>query len=315
MAAVGSRGCAVGGDVMIVLALESATNLVGAALLGDVVPQPAVTETGGRRHAEALAPAVKQVCEDAGVALAAVDVIAVDVGPGLFTGLRVGVATAKALGQGLGIGVVAAGSLDILARAAIERRPLDSPCQVVAVVDARRSEVFAARYRYDGGAAYEWDPAGHEVSAPARLEPAALVEELAAAVATAGTAARSGGVGQAAPSGQVGDGPLVMVGDGVARYRDLFDQLSPLEPLPGAPLLAPPPEALARLASLRLRRGGVPSDPAAVLPDYLRDADAAINWEQRDPVVAAGRPPTATGRPQPATGHAPGPAAAGGRPS
>ncbi|HEY6622876.1 MAG TPA: tRNA (adenosine(37)-N6)-threonylcarbamoyltransferase complex dimerization subunit type 1 TsaB [Acidimicrobiales bacterium] len=278
MAARDRRRRAVGGDPVIVLALESATDLVGAALLGDVPPQPAATETGGRRHAEALAPAVHQVCGDAGVALSAVDVIAVDVGPGLFTGLRVGVATAKALGQGLGIGVVAVGSLDILARAAVERRPGGSPCQVIAVVDARRSEVFAARYRFDGGATSDWDPAGHEVSPPARFEPGALVEDLARMVA--GT--EPGDEGGAA-------GPLVLVGDGVARYRDLFDKLNRVETLPGDPLLAPPPETLARLASLRLRRGADPSEPAAVLPSYLREADAAINWEQRAPVAVNGR--------------------------
>ncbi len=296
---------------MIVLALESATDLVGAALLGDVPPQPAVTETGGRRHAEALAPAVHDVCEQAGVALAAVDVIAVDVGPGLFTGLRVGVATAKALGQGLGIGVVAVGSLDILARAAVERRSSDSPCRVVAVVDARRSEVFAARYRFDGGPRSEWDPARHEVSPPARFAPQALVESLAEMGAEAGT-----GADRDADTGETGDGPLVLVGDGAARYRDAFDQVSGVEPLSGAPLLAPPPETLARLAALRLRRGAIPADPTAVLPHYLREADAAINWEQRAPVVAAGSP-AASGRSRiPADGSpASRPAATRGRPS
>ena len=111
---------------MIVLALESATDLVGAAVLGEVAPGSAVTETGGRRHAEALAPALQQVCRNAGVPLAALDVIAVDVGPGLFTGLRVGVATAKALAQGLGIGVVGIESLDILAAAAMCQWPAGS---------------------------------------------------------------------------------------------------------------------------------------------------------------------------------------------
>jgi tRNA threonylcarbamoyladenosine biosynthesis protein TsaB len=277
MGATGGRGRALGGNAVIVLALESATDLVGAALLGDGPPRPAVTETGGRRHAEALAPAVQRVCQEAGVALAAVDVIAVDVGPGLFTGLRVGVATAKALGQGLGIGVVAVGSLDILAAAAVERLPAGSPCQVVAVVDARRGEVFAARYHFDGGAPSEWDPAGDELSAPARYEPQALVDDLAAHT------------GDAA-EGASGDAPLVLVGNGVARYQALFDQLGRVETLPGDPLLAPPPETLARLASLRLRRGAGASDPAAVLPHYLREADAAINWEQRVPVAPAGNP-------------------------
>jgi len=252
---------------MIVLALESATDLVGAALLGEGPPGPPVTETGGRRHAEALAPAVQQVCQDADVPLAAVDVIAVDVGPGLFTGLRVGVATAKALGQALGIGVVGVGSLDILAAAALSRRSTGSPCHVVAVVDARRSELFAARYRFDGGEPSTWDPAGGQASPPARFAPQDLVDELAGAV-----------------------GPLVLVGNGIARYQALFDQLRTVEALPGPPLLAPPPEVLARLARLRLQGGAVASDPVDLLPHYLREADANINWEQRVPVTAVRAP-------------------------
>jgi tRNA threonylcarbamoyladenosine biosynthesis protein TsaB len=254
---------------VIVLALESATDLVGAAVLGEVAPGSAVTETGGRRHAEALAPALQQVCRDAGVPLAALDVIAVDVGPGLFTGLRVGVATAKALAQGLGIGVVGIESLDILAAAAMCQRPAGSPCQVVAVVDARRSEVFAARYRFDGTTPSAWDPANDQVSPAARSDPQALVDELARAA----------------------DGPMVLVGNGVARYQALFDQLAPAEPLPGPRLLAPPPETLARLARLRLQGGARASDPVDVLPHYLREADATINWEQRVPVAPS--PPSA----------------------
>jgi tRNA threonylcarbamoyladenosine biosynthesis protein TsaB len=263
----------VGGAGVIILALESATDLVGAALLGKGPPRPPVTELGGRRHAEALAPAVQQVCQDAGVPLAEVDVIAVDVGPGLFTGLRVGVATAKALGQGLGIGVVGVTSLDILAAAAVARRPAGSACSVVAVVDARRSEVFAARYRFDGNEPAAWDPATSQVSPPARFAPQALVDELADVTADAAAV-----------------GPLVLVGNGVARYQALFDQLRPLEPLPGPELLAPPPEILAGLARLRLQGGTLASDPVDVLPHYLRDADASINWEQRVPVTASPAP-------------------------
>jgi tRNA threonylcarbamoyladenosine biosynthesis protein TsaB len=232
-----------------------------------------VIETVGRRHAEALAPAIRQVCQDAGVPLAAVDVIAVDVGPGLFTGLRVGVATAKALGQGLGIGVVGVGSTDILAAAAVAHRPASSPCQVVAVVDARRSEVFAARYCFDGSEPSAWDPATGPASPAARWEPQALVDELA---------------------GIADDGPVVLVGNGVARYQVLFDQLRSVEPIPGPPLLAPPPETLARLARLRLVGGAPASDPVAVLPHYLREADATINWEQRVPAAAIPGPADAT---------------------
>ncbi|HEX4244872.1 MAG TPA: hypothetical protein VHY77_04835, partial [Acidimicrobiales bacterium] len=126
-----------------------------------------------------------------------------------------------------------------------------------------------ARYRFDGGRASEWDPARHQASPAARAEPQALVDAL-------------GGVAD--------DGPLILVGNGVARYQALFDQLPSVEPPPGPPLLAPPPETVARLARLRLHGGAVASDPVDVLPHYLRDADATINWEQRAPAATASPP-------------------------
>ena len=78
---------------------------------------------GGRAHAELLAPAIEEVCALSGCALGDLDALAVDVGPGLFTGLRVGVATAKALGQALGLGVLGVSSLDVLAAGAVRGGP------------------------------------------------------------------------------------------------------------------------------------------------------------------------------------------------
>jgi hypothetical protein len=120
------------------------------------------------------------------------------------------------------------------------------------------------------------------VSPAARAAPAALVDELA---------------------GMADDGPLVLAGNGVARYQALFDELGSVE-LPGPPLLAPPPEVLARLARLRLAAGAVASDPIDVLPHYLREADATINWEQRVPVTTSPAP-AGTASPTPAGTTAP----------
>ena len=100
-----------------------------------------------------------------GCTIAEVDRIAVDIGPGLFTGLRVGVATAKALAQALGIGVLGVSSLDVLAAAAAEPFGPGAGARVVSVVDARRGEVFAASYRFDRGRA-----TGHGAGRP-RLGP------------------------------------------------------------------------------------------------------------------------------------------------
>jgi tRNA threonylcarbamoyladenosine biosynthesis protein TsaB len=106
---------------MTLLAIESATDTVGVALFRDDGGSAERVHEGGRTHAELLAPAIEEVCAVSGCTVGDIDAIAVDVGPGLFTGLRVGVATAKALGQSLGIGVLGVSSLDILAAAVVDR--------------------------------------------------------------------------------------------------------------------------------------------------------------------------------------------------
>ncbi|MBA2609220.1 MAG: tRNA (adenosine(37)-N6)-threonylcarbamoyltransferase complex dimerization subunit type 1 TsaB [Actinobacteria bacterium] len=126
---------------MIVLGIESATARAGVAIgtADGVVASAEVTR--GPRHAEILVPAVKFVCEQAGIALDQVDAIAVDIGPGLFTGLRVGIATANGLAQALSLPMIGVSSLDLLAHGMRH-----AGNDIVAVIDARRSEVYAARY-------------------------------------------------------------------------------------------------------------------------------------------------------------------------
>ncbi|MDE3206824.1 MAG: tRNA (adenosine(37)-N6)-threonylcarbamoyltransferase complex dimerization subunit type 1 TsaB [Acidobacteriota bacterium] len=127
---------------MRVLAIDTATSQVSVAVAvdGEVVGQVALR--AGRRHGETLAPAIKALVALSGVELSSIGRIAVDVGPGLFTGLRVGLATAKALGAALDVPVATCTSLDLLAHPLRwEGRP------VASVVDARRGEVFWALYQ------------------------------------------------------------------------------------------------------------------------------------------------------------------------
>lgn len=130
---------------MIVLAIESATARAGVALGTPDGVIASVQVTRGPRHAEVLVPAVEFVCQQAGIALGEVDAIAVDIGPGLFTGLRVGIATANGLAQALGKPMIGVSSLDLIAHA--NRFAGD---ELVAVIDARRGEVYAARYEVIG---------------------------------------------------------------------------------------------------------------------------------------------------------------------
>jgi tRNA threonylcarbamoyladenosine biosynthesis protein TsaB len=235
---------------VILLGIETATELVGVAVADSTGPRAVVWATGRRRHAESVAPAVAHALEQAGLALGDVDGVVVDVGPGLFTGLRVGVATAKGLAQGLDVGLLGVTSLDVLARAAYDAGRTGP---VVAVVDARRGEVFAARY--------DRDPAAGGSPAPARFTPDALVTELSV-------------------GGPVDGGDLLAVGDGADRYADHFAAVRGLRV---ARPTGPPPDALVALAAARLAGGAHLDAPEAVQPVYLRDADARINWAQREP--------------------------------
>jgi tRNA threonylcarbamoyl adenosine modification protein YeaZ len=265
---------------VILLALESATDAVGAALLRDGSGGAERTRLGGRAHAETLVPIVEEVCALEGCLVNEVDIVSVDVGPGLFTGLRVGVATAKALAQALGIGVLGVGSLDVLAAAALERcrggagQGGTAPCAIAAVVDARRGEVFAAVYHFERAAPGTADPAAVREDRPEPLSPLALeawlADTLVDTAARASRASRAARATTAATAATVGpeDRQRRMVVVGLA-----------------AELAAPPPLAQARLAHLRLAAGVAPCAPADLVPDYRRAADARINWVQRIPQV------------------------------
>src|ERR1700694_4386567 len=121
------------GGGMITLGIETATDQVGVALGDNRGIISSFQLARGRRHAETVAPAVEMLCQQSEIEVTDVGVVAVDIGPGLFTGLRVGVSTAKAMAQALRVGVVGMSSLDLLAF------PLRH-CErmIVPVVDARR---------------------------------------------------------------------------------------------------------------------------------------------------------------------------------
>src|SRR5438067_2931791 len=127
---------------MLILGIESATPQVGCAIGGHEGVLASFHSARGQRHAETLAPAIDFVRRHALIEFGELGAIAVDVGPGLFTGLRVGIATAKALAQTLRVPMIGVSSLDLLAFPLRYGRRL-----IVPVIDARRGEVFYAFYR------------------------------------------------------------------------------------------------------------------------------------------------------------------------
>lgn len=150
------------------LAIATSTGQVGVAVSGPDGVTASLTVRAGRRHGETLAPAIQALTRLTGIELSSMERIAVDVGPGLFTGLRVGVATAKALGAALAVPVVPVLSLDVLAHS-----HRGAGRSVVSVVDARRGEVFWALYQpVEGQMA--------AITEPAVCPPGTLAEELKA---------------------------------------------------------------------------------------------------------------------------------------
>ena len=224
---------------MLLLALDTATSQVSVAIGEDGAVRAEVRLIGGRRHAEQLAPAIQYACRESGVDLQELAAIAVGVGPGLFTGLRVGVTTAKVMAQALRVPVIGIPSLDLVAH------PLRHAAKlIVAVLDARRKEVFHAYYRpVPGGLQREGDY---------RVCPVAeLVADLEA-------------------SGE----EVLLAGDGVVRYRD---ELAALERAhdAGPQFRAPSVAALVELATGRFEREEFVA-PWDVRPMYLRESDAEL---------------------------------------
>ena len=231
---------------MLILGLESSTAQVGCAIGGHEGVLASSHSARGRRHAENLTPAIEFVCRQARVELREISCVAVDHGPGLFTGLRVGVAAGKAIATALRVPMIGVSSLDLLA---FNTRYTDR--RIVAVIDARRGEVFWS--------AYQPVPGGvQRVTEPAVCSPDELDAELLAM-----------------------PGEKLLVGDGAERYRHQFaDRVVDVE-IAGGDQMYPSARALVQLAHARaLREEWVRPTDIELL--YLRKPDAEINWSTRE---------------------------------
>jgi tRNA threonylcarbamoyl adenosine modification protein YeaZ len=152
---------------VLLLALDTATPAVTAALYdGSTV----LAEAGGsdaRRHAELLAPAVAEVLARAGASSSDLTDVAVGTGPGPFTGLRVGLVTARMTASALGLPLHGVSTLDALAAQALEDGAVAPGTEFLVATDARRREVYWAAYRADGTSAVPQRLTGPSVDRPA----------------------------------------------------------------------------------------------------------------------------------------------------
>ena len=228
-----------------VVGFDTATDDVAVAAVrdGEVVCEATVGRGTGQhpRHATALLPEVESAAKRAG-GWQRVELIAVGVGPGSFTGLRIGIATARALGQALAIPVVPVGTLAALARG-IGQKPAAAERSRLPALDARRGEGFAALEGPDGRE--EWAPL---VARPDEL--AQRVAELAQ--------------------------PPLSAGSGAIRFRRELEAAG-AEVLPDSD----PAHRVAARHICALAEAGRPERPEAIQPIYLRPPDAE-RWLERD---------------------------------
>jgi tRNA threonylcarbamoyladenosine biosynthesis protein TsaB len=225
-----------------VLAIDTSAELTSVAVCADERVLAEDDAPSAERHAETLLPKLQICLAQAGLGLHEIDLIGVGIGPGSFTGVRVGLATAKGLGLALRKPVCGVISLEALALA------VDDPAAyLVACLDAFKGELFCASYRRESGVL-------RNELAPFHAEPSVAWTRV-----------------QAEAAGR----PITLLGAGARRYASVFEPLiAPNQLLPES-YDSPRARHIASLARAQFARGEVP-ELAALVPLYLRDSDAQL---------------------------------------
>lgn len=232
---------------MYVLGIESATPVAGVAVVqrGRVLADRLINNR--KTHSGHLLPMIKAVIDEAGIRPADIGGIAVSSGPGSFTGLRIGMTTAKTLAQVWKVPVVGVSTLDALAH------PLTGLVNLVCpVLNARKNEVYTAVY--DGACGTLINLTG-----PRALKPVELASLL----------------------GQWQERAITFLGDGVGEYRECITELvGDRAYFAQGAVSLPRGSSVADLGGIRLEKGEG-TDPLSLLPDYVRLSEAEVKWQQK----------------------------------
>jgi len=222
-----------------ILAIDTSTKSGSVAITEDDCILAETLLNIDATHSETLLPSLKDILVETGIGMEEIDLFALTLGPGSFTGVRIGVSTVKGFAFALGRPVVGVSTLEALA--------LNFPhsaCTITPILDARRGEVYTARFRRDGGLL-------ERLSEDSAMAPEKLLEE-------------------------VGERTL-FVGDGLQRYGGMIK-----ERLGGLAEFAAPSENFIRASNVAMLcrkrfEEGDTLDPAVFTPRYLRKSEAEIN--------------------------------------
>ena len=222
-----------------ILLVETSTAQLSAALAEDGIVTASRTCDEPRMQASLTAPFVKEILDEKGLSVKDLDAVCVGKGPGSYTGLRVGVSTAKGLCFGAGLPLLSAGTLDVLVQEAHRLGVVPAGCKyVVPMVDARRMEVYAAVFTPEGRQLTE--------TKPVIIDSDSFAAELA-------------------------EGPVLFIGDGALKCREAIQSPNAFfaEAFPTAMAMAP----LAEAAYPEKRF----EDVAYFEPFYLKDFVATVS--------------------------------------
>ncbi|HVM19914.1 MAG TPA: tRNA (adenosine(37)-N6)-threonylcarbamoyltransferase complex dimerization subunit type 1 TsaB [Egibacteraceae bacterium] len=228
---------------MLVLGIDTCTPHTSVCLANEDGLVAGCALGRGNAHGAFLAPAIRFCLDHAQVPMSSIAGVAVSLGPGLFTGMRVGIATAQTIAHARQLPVVGLNSLDLLAFPVRHVRRL-----ICSVLDARRGELFWAFYRSA--------PGGVQRVTEFRVGPP---EKLAGEI-------------EAVPD------DVLCIGDGAVRQRPLLESTG--AEVGSASMAYPTAQSVVELALPRFIREET-QRPEDLRPIYIRKADARINWQNR----------------------------------
>ena len=229
---------------MKILALETSTKVGSVAISEDEHLIAEYTLNVISTHSERLLPSIDQILRDSKLSIREIDGFAISLGPGSFTGLRIGISTVKGLALAAEKGVVGVPTLDVLAHNLMFTRLLVCP-----LLDARKGEVYTALYQGDESGKLE------KLTPDLALKPEELLTRIKE--------------------------PVIFLGDGVETYRDTLRSGQDNCLFAPAYLNQPRASVLAKLGLEKFRQGHIFKEDE-IQPLYCRLAEAEIAWKEKE---------------------------------
>lgn len=227
---------------MKVLALETATLAGSIAIVDDAEGLISEVKVNVNiAYAERLMPSIEWLLNASGISIKEIDAFAVSIGPGSFTGLRIGLSTAKGFAFATGKPLIPVPTLDAFARTLPFCQTLICP-----MLDARKNQVYAGLYKWDNDRC-------NKIMPETAIKPEELLKNIIE--------------------------PVVFMGEGSKIYKDLILELLKTKAV-FAPLLNMSPSAatVAEIAIEKINEGTI-VDPAGIIPYYIRKSEAEVNWQ------------------------------------